>query len=616
MGRVRRALSAALDPTNDAPNLPLASRRTMARAGAYLYGSGGLLVLATLGLPHGHVNSVPGVVAVTLVAIGAAVGLLLLGDRVPGWIFPLISPFGSVMIAGVMFWGGSYAFAYEMLFVWAALYSFSFFSLTSAGFQAAMIVLAAGFYLFFVDRRSDSAGYFLMTAGTGAVAGVFIQRLIRQIERSASLDAVTGALNRRTWDGELARALARASRGARPVTVLLADLDHFKLLNDEHGHQAGDRFLRDLVAQWTTLLRAGDVLARYGGEEFSIILEGCDIDEAIGVADKLRSGVPAGLTCSLGAAEWDRHEGAQAMLARADAALYEAKRVGRDRVVAAPTQEVAQKGGLGDTARWAQHIYTILSHPSETNVAAIAAAYQPIVRLDNRELVGLEALARPVGAAADLSVEGLFYTAQRLGRTRDLDWLCRRVGLENARAVRAGAQLFINTSMAALLDPQHDVDQMLLLLRHVGRDPQDVVLELTERETVLDPARMASVLSAYRAAGFRFAVDDLGEGRSGMEVVAAAMPEYIKVARRLVGDDSLGSRAMIDAAVAFARKTGAAVIAEGLETEAELARMRAAGVNLGQGYLLGRPSFEFPAGLTAVSVMPPALRVLPPAAVR
>ena len=99
---------------------------------------------------------------------------------------------------------------------------------------------------------------------------------------------------------------------------------------------------------------------------------------------------------------------------------------------------------------------------------------------------------------------------------------------------------------------------MLLLLQWVNRAPQDVVLELTERETVLDPGRMANVLAQYRAEGFRFAVDDLGKGRSGMEVVAAAMPEYIKVARRLVRDDTLGSNAMIEAAVAFARRTGAA----------------------------------------------------------
>lgn len=584
----------------------------MARSGAYLYGSGGALVLATLAFPHGRVNWGPGVALVAIVAIAAAAGLYLAGRTLPAWLFHLVSPFGSVMILGVMFWGGSYAAAYALLYVWAALYSFSFFSLRSAAVQFLTILLAVGVYLFLVVPGSDSTGYWLMTAGTCAVAGVFIQRLIRKVESSASVDPVTGAFNRRTWDQELPKAIGRASRGGRDMSLVLADLDHFKIFNDEHGHQAGDRLLSDLVTHWRGLLRAGDLLARYGGEEFAILLEGCDVEEAIRVADKLRAAVPAGRTCSLAAAQWDREEGARALVARADAALYEAKRLGRDRAVAAPTHGIAEPdGALGETARWAQGLYTILSHRAESSQPPMTAAYQPIVRLNTRELVGVEALGRPSGAAAGMSVEGLFYTAQRLGRTRDIDWLCRRVGLERARGVRPGFQVFINTSMAALLDPLHDVDQMLLLLQWVGRAPQDVVLELTERESVLDPARMVNVLAQYRAEGFRFAVDDLGEGRSGMEVVAAAMPEYIKIARRLVRDDTLGSEAMIAAAVAFARRTGSAVIAEGIETTAELERMRAAGIDLGQGYLLGRPAFDLPEAAVTADFKPLALRVLP-----
>ena len=584
----------------------------MARNGAYLYGSGATLVFSTLLIPHGRVNSAVGVAAVTIVAMSAAICLYLWGEHFPRWIFALISPFGSVMIGGVMFWGGSYAFAYALLYVWAALYAFSFFTLASSLTQFLAILMVAGMYLFVVSPGSDSSGYWLMTAGTGVVAGFFIQRLIRKVESNASVDPVTGAFNRRTWDQELPKALARASRGGRDVSLLLADLDHFKIFNDEHGHQAGDRLLSDVVTHWQGLLRGGDMLARYGGEEFALVLEGCDVDEAVRVADKLRAAVPAGRTCSFGAAQWDREEGARALVARADAALYEAKRLGRDRAVAAPTNRVAQpEGVLGETARWAQSLYTILSHRAESEELPMTAAYQPIVRLDNRELIGLEALGRPAGAAAGMSVEGLFYTAQRLGRTRDIDWLCRRVGLDRARNVRPGFQVFLNTSMAALLDPLHDVDQMLLLLKWVGRDPQDVVLELTERETVLDPARMANVLAQYRAEGFRFAVDDLGEGRSGMEVVAAAMPEYIKVARRLVHDDTLGSQAMIEAAVAFARRTGAAVIAEGIETIDELERMRSVGIELGQGYLLGRPAFDLPDAAVAADVLQLPLRVLP-----
>lgn len=567
-------------------------------------------MLMTLILPHGHVNSVLGTAGVAFLALTLAVFLFFFGERLPGWIYALISPFGSVMIGGVMFWGGGYAFAYEMLFVWAALYSFSFFNSTSAFVQALTIAVVAGIYLYMVQPANTSTGYFLMVVGTGAVAGILIQRLIRQVEGLASVDAVTTAFNRRTWDLEFPRALARANRTGRALSVAMADLDHFKVFNDEHGHQAGDRLLADMVTLWNNLLRADDILARYGGEEFAILLEGCDLANAMRVADKLRAAIPTGRTCTVGVAQWDGLEGHAALLARADAALYEGKRLGRDRSVAAPTQQVAPEGVLGETARWAQGLYTILSHHHETDVAPISAAFQPIVNLNDGSLYGLEALARPVGSAAGISVEGLFYTAQRLGRTRDLDWACRRSGLKLASEMATGIPLFLNTSMAALLDPLHDVDQMLLLLQWAGRAPEDVVLELTERETVLDLGRMAQVLADYRTEGFRFAVDDLGEGRSGMEVVAAALPDYIKVARRLVRDQSMGNRALLQAAVAFARTTGASVIAEGIETTEDVERVRAAGISLGQGYLLGRPAFELPLEATAEARMSPALKVI------
>jgi diguanylate cyclase (GGDEF)-like protein len=566
----------------------------MARAGGALYGSGALLVIATLVLPHGDVRYPQGVLGVTLVALVAAAILYFQGERLPGWVFPLISPFGSLMVAAAMFWGGAYAYAYSMLFVWAALYSFSFFSAAAATAQYLCIALCAGFYLFVVFHTADSIGYWLMIAGTGAVAGVLIQRLIRQVETLANVDALTGAFNRRTWDVEMPKAMSRAARSGQPVSVAIADLDHFKVFNDEHGHQAGDRLLADVVTIWRAVLRASDTLARYGGEEFSLILDGCAIDEAMGVVEKLRATMPLGRTCSIGVAQWDGEESPRALLARADAALYEAKRLGRNRSVAAPTRQAATGDSLGDTARWAEVLYGILRHRGADQPAGISAAYQPIVRLHDGKVVGMESLARPSGTAAGLSVEGLFYAAQRLGLTRDLDWACRRIALRSSAGLRPGIPIFVNASVAALLDPVHDVDQMLMLLRWSGHRPEDVVLELTERETVVDLGRLVEVLAQYRAEGFRFAVDDLGEGRSGMEVLAAAVPEYVKIARRLVREDEVGSRSLLSAAVAFARSSGAKVIAEGIETEEDVERVLAAGIELGQGWLLGRPSFEIP----------------------
>jgi diguanylate cyclase (GGDEF)-like protein len=115
----------------------------------------------------------------------------------------------------------------------------------------------------------------------------------------------------------------------------MLDLDRFKLYNDRHGHQAGDRFLADAAIAWRVALRPYDILARYGGEEFSVILPGCEIGDGVALVERLRAQTPEGESCSAGIAEWDGEEPAEVLVGRADAALYRAKRAGRDRTVSA-----------------------------------------------------------------------------------------------------------------------------------------------------------------------------------------------------------------------------------------------------------------------------------------
>ena len=155
--------------------------------------------------------------------------------------------------------------------------------------------------------------------------------LYREVGRLARTDSLTGAPNRRAWDEELPRELARAARSRRPLCVALLDLDHFKDYNDRHGHQAGDRFLKEAAAAWQAAVRKTDLVARYGGEEFAILLPDCGLDSAMEIADRLRTAQPEG-TCSLGVAQWDGREETTALVARADRALYAAKDAGRDRI--------------------------------------------------------------------------------------------------------------------------------------------------------------------------------------------------------------------------------------------------------------------------------------------
>jgi len=159
--------------------------------------------------------------------------------------------------------------------------------------------------------------------------------LLTRMATMARTDELTGLPNRRAWDEALDRELARARRTGERFSVAMLDLDHFKAFNDAFGHPAGDRLLADAAAGWSTEVRSTDFLSRYGGEEFALLLLGCPPDSATTLIERLRSATPMDQTCSAGVAVWDGEEEAENLIARADAALYAAKRGGRDRIVLA-----------------------------------------------------------------------------------------------------------------------------------------------------------------------------------------------------------------------------------------------------------------------------------------
>jgi diguanylate cyclase (GGDEF)-like protein len=171
-----------------------------------------------------------------------------------------------------------------------------------------------------------------------AILGVTMQGLRDQVrlqaERLTSLalaDDLTDLANRRAWDGAVETALIAADRRDEPVCVALLDVDHFKAVNDLHGHAAGDAVLVALARAWQPAVRRGDLLARLGGDEFALLLPASDLDEAREVVERLAATTPD-RPCSIGLARWDGEESAARLLARADGLLYEAKALGRNRL--------------------------------------------------------------------------------------------------------------------------------------------------------------------------------------------------------------------------------------------------------------------------------------------
>ncbi|HYA50936.1 MAG TPA: bifunctional diguanylate cyclase/phosphodiesterase, partial [Streptosporangiaceae bacterium] len=385
-----------------------------------------------------------------------------------------------------------------------------------------------------------------------------------QLAALARSDGLTGAPNRRTWDHELSRACLASREQATPLSVAVLDMDRFKAFNDQHGHQAGDRLLREAVAAWTEALGGEGVLARYGGEEFAVLMPGLGAEEALAVIQRLRAATPQRQTFSAGVAAWDPQTEPGSVVACADQALYQAKRTGRDRIVV--------HGSLGRAA-------------SEfADLPAITMVVQPIVEISTRRVVGHEALARFSGP--DRDVQRVFQRAHRDGYGDLLELSAVRAALELPDRP-GGHDLYVNVTAAALASERFWAGLPIRL--------DGIVIELGEDQETLDVAVLAAHVRRLRARGARIALDDVGAGAGEFSRLSALRPDVVKVDRSVVDGCAAdaGRSAVLRALATYAQHLGATVCAEGVEEEADLEHLAAVGIARAQGYLFARPGREW-----------------------
>jgi diguanylate cyclase (GGDEF)-like protein len=320
---------------------------------AILFGAGGIIGAISLMLPHPESFDEPALWSNEVLAFLGCAICLYGAWRWPGWPLYAMVGFGVIAITRAAYYSHDPSGFYTLLYVWIGLYAVFFFRRRIAVLYLAATAIAYAVLLAVEDQNASLARW-VTTIGTILLAAFLIDSLVRRIRRmayeSASIareraelmatlaevartDDLTGLANRRAWDEALDRELARAERDSTPLCIGIVDLDRFKDYNDVHGHQAGDRLLKQLAAAWVEELRATDVLARYGGEEFALALPGCDLHDAGVLIERLRAATPSEQTASAGLVRWDGEESAERLFGRADKALYAAKDSGRDRIV-------------------------------------------------------------------------------------------------------------------------------------------------------------------------------------------------------------------------------------------------------------------------------------------
>jgi diguanylate cyclase (GGDEF)-like protein len=282
------------------------------------------------------------VLALALIPVIVGTALLLPWERLPTWTQAIPPLLTFVMVALVRSSHESVTATYTPVVllpvIWFAFYGTRGQLLFSVFGLGVTLAIPAPSFDGYPALEPLAAAFWMGVAG---ITGFSINELVRQRERlqsqlgtMARTDALTGLPNRRAWDESLDRELALANRSGAPVCVALLDLDHFKEFNDLNGHPAGDTHLKDAALLWSARLRSADLIARYGGEEFAVLLTATDAHQSQEVIESLRACVPSRETVSAGIAQWDGVESGAELLVRADRALYEAKRKGRNRTIA------------------------------------------------------------------------------------------------------------------------------------------------------------------------------------------------------------------------------------------------------------------------------------------
>jgi diguanylate cyclase (GGDEF)-like protein/PAS domain S-box-containing protein len=434
-------------------------------------------------------------------------------------------------------------------------------------------------------------------------------RVEERMRHMAQHDELTGLPNRALLGERLQQTIAAQPAGTT-FAVLFADLDRFKTVNDTLGHGTGDALLTTVARRLQFSLRKGDTVARVGGDEFVVVLPNADASAAREAAERLLSLVAEPIavdemslhiTPSVGICMYPQDADSPDLLMRhADAAMYQAKSSGRN------TFAFYNARSIADSHR-AFHMENDLRRAFLEQQFEVH--FQPVCRLSDRMIVGLEALIRwrhpeqgLVGAGAFVGVAEESGLIQKLG-----DWVfgqtCRIVATWRAAGIDV-PKVAINLSVQQLWRPGL-VERVTERLHHHGLTGGMIEFEITEQTVMTPTAETLDILRSLRAAGIALSIDDFGTGYSSLNYLRTLPVTKLKIDRSFVEDvhENPDDNPIIRAILAMASALDLTVVAEGIENGAQADRLRDYGCEMGQGYFLSQPlrAAEIPALLRARS---------------
>ncbi len=425
-----------------------------------------------------------------------------------------------------------------------------------------------------------------------------------KLQHEATHDALTGLPNRMLFMGRLSEALEKVRRvEGYKVSVLFIDLDRFKYVNDSLGHLIGDELLREIATRLRVCMRPSDVVARLGGDEFTVLVEGkYDDREVMRIADRIQKkfsiafdlhGHEVYSSASIGILHAsDKHESSEDVMRDADTAMYQAKRAGKAR------HEVFDEK-MHSAAKEILKLETDLRRAVERE--EIGVFYQPIYELKTGEIECFEALARwqhpELGYVPPDKFIPLAEEIGLIDRVCEQVLLraCREIGsLQKSRTEMRNVSVSVNLSCRQFSQNSlvHDIRTILV---ETGFLPSNLKLEITESVFFEHQDRAVAMLNQLRESGVEINIDDFGTGYSNLGYLKKLPVSALKIDRSFVSmiDAEGNNDEIVRAIITMARNLGLKVIAEGVETDAQLELLKILGCEGGQGYLFAEPmSFE------------------------
>jgi diguanylate cyclase (GGDEF)-like protein len=422
----------------------------------------------------------------------------------------------------------------------------------------------------------------------------------RRLHHQAYHDPLTGLANRALFRERLVLALDAHRHHGRALAVLFADLDDFKLINDSFGHAMGDRVLFAIADRLRVCVDPADLVARLGGDEFAVLLDPASASGAEPTGHRILAalrepflidghGIGVGASIGLVVPEAGEPLSADALLRRADAAMYASKRRGKGALA-----RYAGSHDGGPNADLPHLLATALSGGSPA-AAGFEVYYQPIVSFTDGATVAVEALARWTDPIAGPVHPDVFVTvAERIGLVGAiddfvLDQACADVATL-AAIYRRPIDVHVNVSAARL--GQHGLEESVrsALARH-GTPPERLVVEITETRRIADLPGAAAVAGRLRHLGIRIALDDFGSGFNALAQLHSLPVDIVKLDSTLTDVDVAPERAgaLCRSVLAICTELNVVVVAEGIETRERAHALADLGCPLGQGYLFGQP---------------------------